>query len=67
MGKEIKVVCDSCGNEKLMGASYYTVSIRKIVSGKQKINPAIYLCPDCFKKTKLSILLACMDETEVSA
>ena len=36
MGKEIKVVCDSCGNEKLMGASYYTVSIRKIVSGKQK-------------------------------
>ena len=34
--------------------------------GEQRIR-AIYLCPDCFKKTKLSILLACMDETEVSA
>lgn len=64
MGKEIKVVCDSCGNEHLMGGTYYTLTVRKIEHGKQNRNPAIYLCPDCFKKTKLKILLACMDESE---
>ena len=58
MGKTVKVICDSCGNEHLFGGTYYTLSIRKIVAGKQGRNPSIYLCPDCFRKTKLTILLA---------
>lgn len=58
MGKQVKVVCDSCGNERLFGGTYYTLAIRKIVAGKQVHNPSIYLCPECFRKTKLTILLA---------
>jgi len=56
MGKEIIVTCDSCG-VNVYGQKYFTLNIRKVISGKQTMNPAIYLCPKCFRATKLALLL----------
>lgn len=61
MGKEIKVTCDSCGTD-VWGNKYYTLNIRKVIHGKQTINPSIYLCPKCFRETKLALLLADVEE-----
>ncbi len=63
MGKEIKVICDSCGVD-MYQQKYFTLNIRKVIHGKQTKNPAIYLCPNCFRKTKLALLLCDMDESE---
>ena len=60
MGKEIKVVCDGCGVD-IYKQIYYTANIRKVMHGKQTLNPAIYLCPKCFRDTKLAILLCDVD------
>ena len=43
MGKEIIVTCDSCGTD-VYGQKYFTLNIRKVINGKQTMNPAIYLC-----------------------
>lgn len=56
MGREIKVTCDSCG-EDIYGKKYFTLNIRKVIYGKQTRNPAIYLCPKCFRETKLALIL----------
>jgi ribosomal protein L37AE/L43A len=56
MGKQITVTCDSCGVD-IFGKKYYTMNIRKVAQGKQTMNPAIYLCPKCFRETKLAMLL----------
>ena len=56
MGKQITVTCDSCSID-IYGKKYYTMNIRKVTQGKQTINPAIYLCPVCFRETKLAMLL----------
>ena len=61
MGKEIKVVCDCCGVD-IYGKKYFTLAIRKVIHGKQSMNPCIYLCPNCFRETKLSLLLVSMKE-----
>lgn len=63
MGKELKVTCDSCGKD-MYGRIYYTLNIRKVTYGKQKMNPAIYLCPNCFRATKLALLLGFMGNQE---
>ncbi len=63
MGKEIKVTCDSCGVD-VYGQKYFTMNIRKIIHGKQTHNPAVYLCPKCFRETKLALLLCDMDMSE---
>ena len=63
MGKEIKVLCDCCGTD-VYGQRYYTLCIRKIIHGKQTINPTLYLCPKCFRETKLSLLLCDIDNTD---
>ena len=63
MGKEIKVICDSCGTD-VFGQKYFTLCIRKILHGKQTKNPTIYLCPNCFRKTKLSMLLCDMNDNK---
>jgi hypothetical protein len=62
MGKQTIVTCDSCGAD-VFGQKYFTMNIRKVIHGKQTINPAIYLCPKCFRGTKLALLL-CDIETE---
>lgn len=56
MGKQTIVVCDSCGVD-VYNKKYFTLNIRKIIHGKQTINPTIYLCPKCLKETKLAMLL----------
>lgn len=56
MGKEIKVTCDSCGVD-VHGLKYFTLNIRRVAQGKQTIHPAVYLCPHCFRKTQLDLLL----------
>ena len=43
---------------------YFTMNIRKIIHGKQTLNPAVYLCPKCFRETKLALLLCDMDMPE---
>ena len=63
MGKEIVVTCDSCG-ANVHGKTYVTMNIRKVSHGKQTMHPAIWLCPECFKKTKLALLLCDMKDTE---
>lgn len=60
MGKQTVITCDSCGTE-VWGKKYFTMNIRKIIQGKQTINPAIYLCPNCFRETKLALLLVDME------
>ena len=57
MGKITRVICDACGTD-VWGLKYFTLSIRKVIHGKQTLNPAIYLCPKCFRDTKLALLLA---------
>lgn len=61
MGKQTIVTCDSCGID-VYGQRYFTLNIRKIMYGKQTMNPAIYLCPKCFRETKLALLLCDMPE-----
>lgn len=61
MGKQTVITCDSCGID-VYGQRYFTLNIRKIVYGKQAMNPAIYLCPKCFRVTKLALLLCDMPE-----
>lgn len=56
MGKQTIVICDSCGVD-VFSKKYFTLNIRKIIHGKQTMNPAIYLCPKCFGDTKLAMLL----------
>ena len=56
MGKQTIVTCDSCGTD-VFGQRYFTLNIRKVIHGKQTMNPAIYLCPKCFRETKLALLL----------
>jgi hypothetical protein len=63
MGREIKVTCDGCGTD-VFGKKYFTLNVRKVVHGKQTINPAIYLCPRCFRETKLALLLCETGDTE---
>ena len=63
MGKQTIVTCDSCGVD-VFSKKYFTLNIRKVIHGKQKMNPAIYLCPKCFRETKLALLLWDMPETE---
>lgn len=63
MGKEIKVTCDSCGVD-IYGKRYFTLNIRKVIHGKQSMNPSIYLCPSCFRETKLALLLCDIGEDE---
>lgn len=60
MGKEIKVTCDGCGTD-VWRQKYYTLNVRKVIHGKQTLNPAIYLCPKCFRDTKLALMLCDMD------
>lgn len=61
MGKQTTVTCDCCGVD-VYGKKYFTMMIRKVLQGKQTINPAIYLCPKCFRETKLALLLADVDD-----
>lgn len=56
MGRETIVTCDSCGTD-VYKQRYFVLNIRKVISGKQTLNPAIYLCPKCFRETKLALLL----------
>ena len=63
MGKEIVVTCDSCG-VSVYGKTYVTMGICKVSHGKQTKHPTIWLCPECFKKTKLALLLCDMKDTE---
>lgn len=56
MGKQTIVTCDRCGLD-VFGQKYFTLNIRKVIHGKQSMNPAIYLCPKCFRETKLTLLL----------
>lgn len=56
MEKETRVTCDCCGID-VFGKKYFTLNIRKVIHGKQTLNPAIYLCPKCFRETKLALLL----------
>ena len=63
MGKQITVTCDSCGVD-IYGKKYFTMNIRKVALGKQHIQPAIYLCPKCFRETKLAMLLFDDDSKE---
>jgi hypothetical protein len=64
MGREIVVTCDGCGLN-VHGKTYVTMNIRKVTHGKQTKHPTIWLCPECFKKTKLPALLLCdMKDTE---
>lgn len=56
MGKETIVTCDCCGID-VFGKKYFTLNIRKVIHGKQTLNPSIYLCPNCFRETKLALLL----------
>ncbi len=56
MGKEMRVTCDSCAVD-VYGKKYYTLCIRNVNKGKQGMNPTIYLCPKCFRETKLQMLL----------
>ncbi len=63
MGKEIVVTCDSCG-VNVYGKTYVTLNIRKVSHGKQTKHPAIWLCPKCFKETKLALLLCGIENTE---
>lgn len=64
MGKEIRVTCDACGTD-IYGKKYFTLNIRKVIHGKQTLNPAIYLCPNCFRETKLALLLCDLPDKEV--
>ena len=63
MGKEIVVTGDSCG-VNVYGKTYVTLNIRKVSHGKQTKHPAIWLCPKCFKETKLALLLCGIENTE---
>lgn len=63
MGKEIVVICDSCG-ANVYGKTYVTLNVRKVSYGKKTKHPAIYLCPVCFNKTKLALLLCDVKDTE---
>lgn len=63
MGKEIKIICDGCGID-VWGKRYFTLNIRKVASGKQQMHPAIYLCPKCFRETKLAMLLCDLSDND---
>ena len=56
MGKQTMVTCDACGID-VYHKQYFTLNVRKVIHGKQTLNPAIYLCPKCFRETKLALLL----------
>ena len=56
MGKQTLVTCDACGID-VYHKQYFTLNVRKVIHGKQTLNPAIYLCPKCFRETKLALLL----------
>lgn len=62
MGRETKVTCDSCGVD-VYRQKYFVLNIRKIITGKPTINPAVYLCPKCFRETKLALLLCDITES----
>ena len=62
MGKQTTVTCDSCEID-IYGKKYFTLNIRRVAQGKQTINPVVYLCPKCFRETKLAMLL--LDSREV--
>ena len=63
MGKEIKILCDACGND-VYRRTYHTLNVRKVADGKQSLNPLVYLCPECLKKTKLPLILYGANEQE---
>lgn len=50
MGKQIVVVCDSCGKD-VYGKDYITLCPQCLRFG------TIWLCNECFRKTKLQDLL----------
>lgn len=56
MGKQIVVICDSCGKD-VYGKDYVTLAPRKFNKGKCLRFGTIWLCNDCFRKTKLQDLL----------
>ena len=56
MGKETKILCDACGVD-VFKQKYFVLNIRKVIHGNQTLNPAVYLCPKCFRETKLALLL----------
>lgn len=64
MGKEIRIVCDCCGAD-VAGKKYVTLKPRRVVHGKQYLHNTIWLCPECFKKTKLQALLFGLDGEDV--
>lgn len=59
MGREIKVTCDSCGKD-VYGSKYVTLAIRKVIKGKQTKFPTIWLCPKCYRETRLAMVLSDM-------
>lgn len=65
MGKQIVVTCDSCGKD-VFSKIYYTIKPRKYNGGKGQLYPSIWLCPECFRKTKLGLLLLDIEEKERS-
>lgn len=60
MGKKTIVTCDCCGTD-VLGKLYFTVN-RQVLYDKQTGDPAIYLCPNCFRRTKLVSLLLDLEE-----
>lgn len=57
MGKEMKITCDCCGNS-LNNINYFVLTIHKVRSGKKTRQPTIYVCPKCFRETKLALLIS---------
>lgn len=56
MGKETRITCDSCGKD-VFGGEYFTIKPRRVKGGKQHLFCTIWLCKDCFNRTKLQALL----------
>ena len=66
MGKQTVVTCDCCGVD-VYSKKYYVLAIQTINRGVQKKNPSIYLCPKCFRDTKLALLLLGCEDVTVCA
>lgn len=56
MGKTLSVTCDCFGKE-VYGKDYLTLNVRGVKKGTQQRYPVIYLCENCFRDTKLNLLL----------
>lgn len=56
MGKIMKISCDACGGD-ITGQNYYCLTMRKYQAGKSVRLPTVYLCGNCFRKTKLNVML----------